>query len=41
MLGKTSPKQEVFILGGENEEHMQFWENLIVPFESTKSKTHE
>ena len=24
-------KQEVFILGGENEEHMQFWENLIVP----------
>jgi UDPglucose 6-dehydrogenase len=25
-------KQEVFILGGENEEHMQFWENLIVPF---------
>lgn len=25
-------KQEVFILGSENEEHMQFWENLIVPF---------
>ena len=24
-------KQELFILGGENEEHMQFWENLIVP----------
>ena len=24
-------KQEVFILGGENEEHMQFWENLLVP----------
>ena len=21
--------QEVFILGGDNEEHMQFWENLI------------
>ena len=24
-------KQELFILGGNNEEHMQFWENLIVP----------
>ena len=24
-------KQELFILGGENEEHMTFWENLIVP----------
>ena len=24
--------QEVFILGGDNEEHMQFWENLIVPY---------
>ena len=23
--------QEVFILGGDSEEHMQFWENLIVP----------
>ena len=28
---KDFQKQEVFILGGENEEHMQFWENLIVP----------
>jgi UDPglucose 6-dehydrogenase len=28
---KDFQKQEVFILGGENEEHMRFWENLIVP----------
>ncbi len=24
-------KQEVFVLGGEDQEHMKFWENLIVP----------
>ena len=24
-------KQELFILGGDNEEHMTFWENLMVP----------
>ena len=24
--------QEVFILGGDNEEHMQFWENIFVPY---------
>jgi len=24
--------QEVFILGGDNEEHMQFWENTFVPY---------
>tara|TARA_B100001175_G_scaffold103067_1_gene87449 strand:- start:1378 stop:2121 length:744 start_codon:yes stop_codon:yes gene_type:complete len=24
--------QEVFILGGDSEEHMQFWENVFVPY---------